>query len=383
MSTRIEIDATLRATMLAPSAATADLPGIGGRLRARHEDFVVDEIAAYPANGEPDRHLLVRFEKRGLSSMAAVKELAQLCDVPAREIGVAGRKDTAAVTRQWISMPIEAAPALERVEHGAIRVLEFHPHGQKLRTGHLRGNQFEIVVRDLAVPIETALERTRVKLEAIARQGGLENLYGPQRFGCGGNNLDRGLQLLAFGRLDRRNTFVASAGQAGLFNLYVAMRREQGAMRRLLLGDLLRKRASGGLFYVDDLEVEQARFDEGEVELTGPIHGAKTRRPPAGTASAQLEEEVLRRVGLSIAQLKAHGKRLPGSRRVVQLDLTEVLVDEAPAVEGLAAGLRLRFTLPAGSFATQLTRELQVGPDTPDPLDALLADDPDHGLDAE
>lgn len=379
----LELDAATRADMLAPVAATAHLPGIGGRLRARHEDFVVDEIAAYTANGQPDRHLLVRIEKRGLSTLAAVRELAQLCEVPLREVGVAGRKDTAAVTRQWISMPVEAAPALERLAHGAIRVLEFHLHGQKLRTGHLHGNHFEIVVRDLAVPLDVAVLRARAKLDALQDQGGLENLYGPQRFGFGGSNLDRGLRHLAGARLDRRHTFLASAAQAGLFNLYVALRRERGWMRHLLLGDLLRKRETGGLFYVDDLPTEQARFDRGEVELTGPILGAKARRPPAGTASADLEEEVLRRVGLSTEHLRSHGKRLPGSRRPLQLALAEVEIGEAPPVDGLGAGLCLRFSLPAGSFATQLTRELQVGPDTVDPLDDLLADDPDHGLDLE
>lgn len=369
--------------MLAPAPATAHLQGIGGRLRARHEDFVVDEIAAYAANGEPGRHLLVHLEKRGLSTMGAVKELALRCDVPPREVGVAGRKDTAAVTRQWVSVPVEAAAALESFDHPALRILDVQLHGQKLRTGHLHGNRFEIVVRDLAVPIGAALERAHAKLAALRASGGLENLYGPQRFGFAGANLDRGLNLLASGRLDRRNTFVASAGQAGLFNLYVALRRERGCLRRLLPGDLLRKRETGGLFYVTELEVEQARFERGETELTGPIHGAKTRRPPEGTASAALEEEVLQRAGLGIAQLKVHGKRLPGSRRVVQLALDRIEVAAAPAVGDLGEGLLLRFTLPPGSFATQLTRELQVGPDTPDPLEDLLADDPDHGLDLE
>ena len=373
------LDASTRAAMLAPQAATAQLPGIGGRLRQRHEDFLVDEIAAYPADGREQRHLLVRFEKRGLPTMAAVKEIAQACGIGLREVGVAGRKDAVAVTRQWISLPADVAPALDRFAHPAIVILDARPHGQKLRTGHLHGNRFEIVVRDLAVPVDEALQRVGAKLRLLGEQGGLENLYGPQRFGAGGANLERGLNLLAAGRLDRRDSFVASAAQSGLFNLYVGLRRERGWLRALLPGDLLRKRASGGLFYVDDVGTEQARLDRGEVELTGPIHGAKMRRPPEQTASALLEEEVLRRAGLDLEQLRVHGKRLPGSRRVVQLDLGAVEVDEAAAEAQLGAGLRLRFVLPSGSFATQLTRELQVGPDTADPLQALGSDDPEHG----
>lgn len=377
------LDPAIRARMLAPRAATAELPGIGGRLRARCEDFVVDEIAAYPPDGRCDRHLMVRVQKRGLSTMAAAKEIARVCDVPLREMGIAGRKDTVALTRQWMSIPFEAAQALLRMRHPSIEVLEVHAHGQKLRTGHLRGNRFEIVVRDLAVDFDEAMRRAQAKLEALRVQGGIENLYGPQRFGRGGANLDRGLQVLGGRRLEHRLVFVASAAQAGLFNLYVALRRENGWLREVLPGDVLRKRDTGGLFYVDDVAVERARFDRGEVEITGPIHGTKMRRPPESTAAALLEDEVLERTGLSHERLRVHGKRLPGSRRALQIDLGPIVCERAEDEEGLGVGLRLCFDLPAGSFATQLTRELQIGPDTSDPLEDLLTDDPDHGMDLQ
>ena len=357
--------------MLAPPPQSADLPGIGGRLRARPEDFLVDEIPAYAADGRGDRHLLVRFEKKGLPTMAAVGILAEACGVAMADVGVAGRKDADAVTRQWISLPVESIRPLQRFEHEAIRVLEARPHGQKLRTGHLHGNRFEIVVRDLAVPVAEARARVAEKLRFLGSDGGLDNLFGPQRFGAGGHNLERGLAALAARRLDRRDRFVASAAQSGMFNLYVHLRRERGWMRQVLVGDLLRKTASGGLFFAEDVEREQQRLEAGELEITGPIHGARTRRPPEGTISADLEEEVLRRVGLEPDDLGRHGKRLPGSRRACQLGLEGVTVEEAPAVEGLGEGLRLCFSLRPGSFATQLTRELQCGPDTADPLESV------------
>ena len=44
---------------------TADLPGTGGTLKDRPEDFVVDEIPLYPALGVGD-HAYARVEKTGI-----------------------------------------------------------------------------------------------------------------------------------------------------------------------------------------------------------------------------------------------------------------------------------------------------------------------------
>ena len=90
---------------------TASLPGTGGVLRAQPEDFVVDEVPAYPPSGEGD-HVFVRIEKRGLNTAQAVERIARALDVNPRDIGVAGMKDRHAVTRQWISLP---PPALSPI----------------------------------------------------------------------------------------------------------------------------------------------------------------------------------------------------------------------------------------------------------------------------
>ena len=117
------------------------------------------------------------------------------------------------------------------------------------------------------------------------------------------------------------------------------------------------------MFDCEDPGVDQPRLDAGEVRVTGPIPGAKTRRPADATPSAAFEAAVLGELGVSYAGLERHGKRLPGSRRPCLLDVEglELRLEDAPAEDGLGPGLPLRFTLPAGSFATQFLREVQGG----------------------
>src|SRR5207248_5206916 len=68
------------------------------------EDFVVDEIDAYPASGEGP-HTFVRIRKRGLTTDAALTRLAAALSVDRRACGSAGLKDKDAVTTQRISFP--------------------------------------------------------------------------------------------------------------------------------------------------------------------------------------------------------------------------------------------------------------------------------------
>jgi len=353
--------------ILAPSLVTADLPGIGGRLRATPEDFRVDEIAAYSPDGRPG-HVLLTLEKRGLSTEDAIGVLAQAIGVDAREIGSAGRKDAAAITRQWISVPVAAASALAGFAHDAIVLGPAQPHSHKLKIGHLRGNRFDIVVRDLAVAPELALTRARAKLERIlaaARPAvrGVPNSFGPQRFRHGSEGVARGLAVLARGKGGARANMTVAAGQAALFNLWIELRFDRDLVGTVIEGDVLAKLDTGGMFTSTDPIVDGERLARGEVAITGPMFGSRTMSPPPGTAAAALDADVLALAGVPAEALHALRRAAVGTRRRMLVCPTDVELalanDDLSA--GVGDGLRLRFTLPAGSFATQLFRELARG----------------------
>lgn len=354
------IDPALRALLLHPPIETSALAGIGGQIRLRDEDFVVDEIPAYEADGTTDRHLLVRLEKRGLTTDEAVRQICAQVGVSPREAGVAGKKDKHAVTRQWISLPAATASELARFDHEDIRLLAVEGHRHKLRRGHNHGNRFEVVVRELDVDLPTALARCHAKAEAITERRGILNYFGDQRFGHDGANFDRGLEGLRSGR--RGPIFELSAGQSALFNLFLLRRQETDAVDRLLEGDLVQKTDTGGMFEVEDPRAEQPRADRGELVVTGPIFGSKTRRPAEGSPARRLEDRCLEEAEVAASTLGGFGKKLPGSRRALRTNPAPVEISVQENDE-LPAGIRLGFELPSGSYATRVLAEFQEGGD--------------------
>ena len=353
-----QLDPALLARVIAPPLATAALPGVGGALRSAPEDFEVRELPAYGADDREGAHLLLTMRKRGLTTDEAVAALTRALELGRGEIGVAGLKDKHAITEQWITVPWSARDKLAAFDHPEITLGEARPHGNKLRRGHLRGNHFTIVLRDLTVPLAEAHARAQAKLAAIA-EAGLENLFGAQRFGHDGQNAARGLALLrdpAAARRRRTADIVLSAGQSAIFNLLVLTRRERGLSRTVLAGDILKKTETGGLFECAEPEVDQARLDAGELAITGPIFGSKTRAPSPGTAAAALEAAALEALELDPSALLRLGRKLPGTRRVTHV--RPAGVELATVEDERGAGLKISFALPAGSYATQLLREL-------------------------
>lgn len=348
------------ARIVDPTCVSADLPGIGGRLRTYLDDFRVWELPAYPADGRIGAHLLFTLEKRGWNSEDALRELARFCRASRGEFGLAGLKDRDAVTTQWISAPHHVADGLDRFAHDAIVLGPRAPHSNKLRRGHLHGNRFHITVRALACAPSIAVARAQAKLDRLAHVG-MPNVYGEQRFGRELANIERGLSLLAGRGRSKRAELLTSAAQSALFNLYVALRRERGWWDEVIPGDVLKKVETGGLFVSIDPTADQPRLEAGEVVATGPIFGSRTLAPPLASAAATLEDEVLARAGTSRAALAALGRGVPGTRRPLRIRpvVTRVAVaDVEERRDGDASAICLEFELPAGSYATVLLREV-------------------------
>jgi tRNA pseudouridine13 synthase len=330
-----------------PPLLTAELPGVGGRIRRRDEDFEVEEVPSYEPCGSGD-HLFLWVEKRGVAPEFFARTVAQRVGTHPGNVGTAGLKDRHAVTRQWVSVPKECEPNVPKVDGDGIRVLKTGRHTNKLKPGHLRGNRFRILIRDAdrGADADAILDRIRAQ--------GMPNYYGPQRFGRDGGTVDLGLQCLA-GRAPKRVRpflfrFALSAVQSLLFNDYLARRARDGLFRTVLDGDVMAKWPLGALFVARDAPAEQARFDAKQTVTAGPMFGTKTF--PADGTAAEREAAVLRDNGLSTASFGGFGKLVMGTRRhnLVYLD------DLTSAWE--PDGLRLSFTLPAGSYATVLLAEV-------------------------
>jgi tRNA pseudouridine13 synthase len=143
---------------------TADIPGTGGRLKLRPEDFVVDEIPLYEPCGT-GTHSYFRIRKVGLTTPAAIDRLARLLGVSPAVVGAAGMKDAQAVTTQTLSVEHVDGERLQGFDDGKLTVLTVSRHGNKLKTGHLRGNRFSLKIR---APESGSLAPSRPWAEAPA-----------------------------------------------------------------------------------------------------------------------------------------------------------------------------------------------------------------------
>lgn len=336
--------------LLAPlPRLTVDLPGIGGQIKNQLDDFLVEEIPAYEPCGEGE-HLYLWIEKRDMGADYFLRQIAQRLDVPKEAIGMAGLKDRRAVTRQWVSVPAAAAERLGQLASDDLRLLKQSRHGNKLRPGHLHGNRFAVRIRGVATDTLASLAPL---LERLKTQG-FPNYYGEQRFGREGETLELGLKLLRGEQRPLRNRFLQklalSAVQSALFNRTLARRLEDGLLQHVLPGDVMMKLPAGGIFAAEDVAAEQARFGRREIVPTGPMFGRKMF--PAAAVAKDREEAVLREAGLKADDFAGFGNLLAGTRRPLLCFVSD-LEAEASADSAL-----LRFSLPAGSYATVLLDEV-------------------------
>lgn len=340
-----------------PPLVSRSLPPLGGQIGAALDDFRVEEIPAYLPSGEGD-HRYVHIEKRGLSTPEAVHLIARAADVKERDIGTAGLKDKHAVTTQWISLPKQGRPVSEWNLPETVRVLTESLHQNKLRTGHLHGNRFTL--RLVGISAEAPL-RLPALLERLRR--GTLNAFAEQRFGRDGQNIQSAFDWLKDPRSLRGpkarflSKFYPSVIQSELFNRYLAARLALGE-DRVLAGEIVRLEGTGSNFVIEDLATEQARFERGELHPQGPIFGPRMR--PAQSEALALEENVLAEAGVTTDELERLGSHAPGTRRDVWLKLEDLQATLEPA-QGEQLGelaLILSFSLPAGSYATHVVREL-------------------------
>jgi tRNA pseudouridine13 synthase len=172
---------------------TADIPGIGGRIKERPEDFLVEELPLYEPCGSGE-HIYLLVQKRNLSTFELVQILARHFNVPKHAVGYAGLKDKVAITQQVMSIHVPGRKVADfpSIQHERLTVLWAEMHTNKLRPGHLKGNGFSIRMRGVS---PTAVIHAKRVLERLAVTG-VPNRIGEQRFGHLMNNHIIGRALL-------------------------------------------------------------------------------------------------------------------------------------------------------------------------------------------
>lgn len=389
---------------------TEELPGIGGRYKQTPDDFQVEEIPLYPCSGKGE-HLYLWIEKAGITTRDLISQLARQLKLKKREIGYAGLKDARALTRQTISIPFSALERLGRLNLSAAKILKIDRHTNKLRLGHLAGNHFTITLRD-------TIKNPTPKVQAIVAQlqkQGVPNLFGEQRYGALSNSdrlgtlllqrnfvefcreflgnpelirdpdwreaarlyrtdkIDAALTVLPNKMWDEKALLQAlvsgkshrtaalslphnllrlflSAAQSHLFDQLLLQRLLH--IDQLQDGDIAVKHVNGACFLVEQASTEQPRVESFEISPSAPLFGHKVLL--AGGEQGEREQTILRQNRLQLADWKlGQGLTMSGERRALRVPLTEMIITELSLTS-----LKLSFSLPKGSYATSLLREI-------------------------
>jgi len=328
-------------------AYAAGTPTCTGVMRQVPEDFQVDEDLGFIPEGHGE-HVWLQIRKRNTNTDWLARRIAVLLGVKSREVGYAGMKDRHALTTQWFSVCVtgHSEPDWAALNDAETEVLTVTRHLRKLRRGALRGNHFQLWIRDLQgdwAQLESRLN--------TAKTQGVPNYFGEQRFGHDDHNLDQAAALFA-GQLrvsPHQRGLYLSAARSWLFNLIVSARIERGDWNQLLPGDALQLAGSHSFFVAPTIDdTLQQRLASGDIHPTGPLWG-RGPLPVQGEVLA-LEQALLAPYAVFRTGLEAAG--LDQERRALRLSVTDL------SWERLGDDLRLRFRLPAGAYASTVLREV-------------------------
>lgn len=346
------------------------------RIRTTIEDFQVEEIPAYQMSGAGE-HAYLWIEKRGVSSPELVTRIIRTLGIPSKDVGLAGQKDRHAVTRQYCSIPKRLAINVERLNSDEITVISTTFHQNKLKTGHLKGNRFRLMLRS-ATGSFTAAEQQLV--EARLNQlleSGLSNYFGPQRFGHGGNTIVDGLRFLK-GKLPKDHwpenqsrtlrRLALSAVQSAVFNLVLSQRVSAGNVGTPQSGDVvIRKGGTKAYRYPDGA-------DTTDIVPAGPMPGPEMLA--AGGEIEQMELAAMEKLGLRPQDFERYAKLTSGVRRKMLEFPSNVSV--SLTADG---ALEVCFDISAGTYATTLLQE--VASEVIDCGSQLAATSPESDLNSE
>jgi tRNA pseudouridine13 synthase len=317
-----------------------------GKLRSKPEDFIVEENLSFEPSGDGE-HVFLQISKAGENTEFIARQLARFSGVRQRDIGYAGLKDRHALTTQWFSvwLPGKAEPDWRSFETDNIQIIQTIRHARKLKRGALSGNRFQITVQDW----QGDLEATQARLEAI-RDGGIANFYGEQRFGTQGRNVAKALAMFKGARVDRElRSLYLSAARSYLFNQILSIRVRQQTWNKALTGDMFMFGGTQSCFHSElpDSDIVR-RLQETIIHPAGVLWG-KGKMELSGEAR-EIEQAVIDSIPEFSQGLVAAGTEKSYRPLRVMVDNLKWVFEPST--------LQLSFTLPAGSYATSVLREL-------------------------
>ncbi|MEM0138439.1 MAG: tRNA pseudouridine(13) synthase TruD [Thermoplasmatales archaeon] len=378
-----------------------DLEPSGGKLRAFPEDFAVEEVLDSIEKKEEGSVLVLKVRAKNWEHNRLVKFLARIYHVSPDRVYFSGTKDKRSVKIQYFSLP---GKSYREVHLDDFEILEHFYLDKPLFLGSHLYNRFTIVVRDCNA------DRLKLNCLRLKETGIVPNFYGPQRFGplrpvthlvgreivkrnymeavrlfvgYPGNDrfsrvrvdfyetmdldkaleefpesLDLEIKVLRFLRENEGNyvgalkqlprnlvSMFVHAYQGYLFNKMVSERIRLS--RGIEVGDIYRM--DGQLVRVSNLNIDRIRsaFNQGIGSPTGTVIGYDSEF--SSGMMGEIEKKILEEEDVTPTDFKLpFGLKSAGERRDIYIRASDLqCLDE-----------RISFTLPPGSYATSVMREI-------------------------
>ncbi len=310
------------------------------RLKQVPEDFVVKEIIAIVPEKEGE-YTYFLLKKRNCTTLGALYQLSRALHTPIEWFGCAGNKDKAAVTEQVCSVATIAPASLKSLVLDEIRLEPLGKGSKPVSLGDLKGNSFEIIARDI-----DNLPQAKTKFI---------NYFGEQRFSTHNAAIGKALVKRDFKQavaLILESKSIAS--QAVHQTLAAQPKNYIGALKKLPLR-LLR-------LYV---HAYQSLLWNELAKAYAKKHCQNTKLPVVGFGTIPDKEldEILKREGITTRDFVI--KEFPelsseGTERDVFAEASGLQIGNLEDDE-LNPGkkkVKLAFTLPPGSYATEFVKQL-------------------------
>jgi tRNA pseudouridine13 synthase len=310
------------------------------KLKQVPEDFVVKELTAI-VPGKDGEYTYFVLKKRDYTTLKALQQVAAAMRTPLKWLGCAGNKDKVAVTEQVCSVASVSPESLRSLALKDIALVPLGKGAKPVSLGDLKGNAFEIVVRDIDRLPE---EKTR-----------FINFFGEQRFSTHNAAIGKaivkrdfkGAIALILATKSEASAQVHASLAAEPKNYLAALKKLPVKLAKLYV------HAYQSLLW-NELAKAYAADHEQNAKL--PIVGF-------GTVPDKQLDEVLKREGVSTRDfvLKEFAElSSEGTERDVFADADKLVIGTLEDDE-LNAGkkkVKLAFTLPPGSYATEFVKQL-------------------------
>ena len=155
--------------------------GIGGKLRSIPEDFKVTEHFSPPLKNDDGIYTIARIRSKNWETNHLIRTLSHKLHISRKRVGFAGTKDKRSLSTQLFSfydVPIED---VEDIRIKDVIIDQIYRSDQKLFLGSLKGNHFDIKIREISGGITK--NQLDDLLEPLCAIHGFPNFFGIQRFG--------------------------------------------------------------------------------------------------------------------------------------------------------------------------------------------------------